>query len=201
MHPATAFRETDQDRLLAQLARQPFATISAAPDGQPRVAHAPVVIRRTAKGLALDFHLSRGNGLASFIEAGFRAVAVSLGPDAYVSPDWYASADQVPTWNYLSVEAEGPVTVLSEAELVTLLDDLSAREEARLAPKPPWTRSKMSPGRFEAMLRGIVGARLAVERLEGTFKLSQNKDQADVAGVVAALGDHPLAALMRTAKA
>ena len=201
MHPATAFRETDEDKLVAQLARQPFATIAAAPDGRPRVAHAPVLIRRRAEGLALDFHLSRGNALAPFIETGFLAVAVSLGPDAYVSPDWYESEDQVPTWNYLSVEAEGPVTALTEAELESLLDDLSAQEEARLAPKPPWMRGKMSPGRFETMARGIVGARLAVDRLEGTFKLSQNKGEADVAGVISALGDHPLAALMRAAKA
>jgi len=201
MHPATAFRETDEDKLVAQLARQPFATIAAAPDGRPRVAHAPLVIRRRDGALALDFHLSRSNGLAPFIETGFLAVAVSLGPDAYVSPDWYESEDQVPTWNYLSVEAEGPVTALTEAELESLLDDLSAQEEARLAPKPPWMRGKMSPGRFETMARGIVGARLAVDRLEGTFKLSQNKGEADVAGVISALGDHPLAALMRAAKA
>jgi transcriptional regulator len=197
MHPAPAFRETDEARLLAHLARHAFATIAAAPDGRPRVAHAPLVIRRAGEGVALDFHLSRGNALAPFIAEGFSAVAVSLGPDAYVSPDWYASADQVPTWNYVSVEAEGPVQPLDDAGLVALLDDLSAQEEGRLAPKPPWTRAKMSPGRFETMTRSIVGARLTVERLEGTFKLSQNKGAADIGGVVSALGDHPIARLMR----
>jgi transcriptional regulator len=197
MHPAPAFRETDEARLLGHLARHPFATIAAAPDGRPRTAHAPLVVRRTGEGLALDFHLSRGNALAPFITEGFQAVAVSLGPDAYVSPDWYAGEDQVPTWNYVSVEAEGPVAALDEAGLVALLDDLSAQEEGRLAPKPPWTRGKMSPGRFETMTRSIVGARLTVERLEGTFKLSQNKGAADVEGVLSALGDHPIARLMR----
>ena len=57
----------------------------------------------------------------------------------------------------------------------------------------------MAPGRFEAMCRSIIGARLTVERLEGTFKLSQNKDEADRAGVMTALGGHPVAALMRAA--
>jgi transcriptional regulator len=156
-----------------------------------------VVVRPLAGGLALDFHLSRGNALAGAIASGFRAVAVSLAADAYISPDWYEAADQVPTWNYVSVEAEGPIVALDEAGLVALLDDLSAREEARLAPKPPWTRGKMSPGRFEAMLRGIVGARMTLERLEGTTKLSQDKSDADVAGVAAALGDHPIGRLMR----
>ena len=89
------------------------------------------------------------------------------------------------------------MAALDDNGLVALLDDLSAQEEARLAPKPPWTRGKMSEGKFERMLRGIVGARLAVERLEGTTKLSQNKPDADRAGVIAALGDHPIGRRMR----
>jgi len=199
MHPASAFREADEARLLGQLAAQPFATILAAPRGRLCVAHAPVVARSGPGGPCVDFHLSRANALAGALADGVRAVAVSLGPDAYVSPDWYASPDQVPTWNYLSVEAEGPVAALDDEGLIALLDDLSAQAEARLAPKPPWTRAKMSPGRFEAMTRAIVGARLVVERLEGTTKLSQNKDAADRAGVIAGLGDHPIARLMAAA--
>jgi len=197
MHPAPAFRETDEARLLAELAAHPFVTIAAAPDGQLRIAHAPVVARRTAGGVVLDFHLSRSNALAGFLAAGFRAVAVSLIADAYVSPDWYAAHDQVPTWNYVTVEAEGPVAVLDDEGLVALLDDLSAQAEARLAPKPAWTRQKMSPGRFEAMTGAIAGARLRVERLEGVNKLGQNKGAADRAGVAQALGDHPIGRRLR----
>lgn len=196
MHPAKSFHVADEDVLLAQLAAQPFVTVAAAPDGRPRVAHAPVVARRLAAGLALDFHLSRRNALTPFLAGGFRAVLVSLGPQAYVSPDWYRGAGQVPTWNYVTVEAEGPVAPMEDEGLVALLGDLSAQEEARLAPKPPWTRAKMSPGRFETMTRAIIGVRLTVERLEGTFKLSQDKDDADRAGVVKGLGQHPLARLI-----
>ena len=202
MHPAQPFRVEDRDVLLALLAAHPFVTIAAAVRGRPFVAQAPVVIRELggiagAGEVALDFHLSRGNVLAPHIVQGFRAVALATGPDAYISPDWYGSEDQVPTWNYLSVEAEGSVAVLNDDELVTLLDDLSAQEEARLLPKPPWTRAKMNPAKFEALTRGIIGARLVVDRLEGTFKLSQNKSEADRAGVIAALGEHPIAGMMR----
>ena len=196
MHPAAAFKVEDEARLLAHLAAHPFATIAAAPEGRPMVAHAPVVVRPLETGLALDFHLSRGNALASHLAAGFRAVAVSLGPEAYVSPDWYESADQVPTWNYVTVEAEGPVAAMDETGLIALLDALSAQEEARLLPKRPWTRAKMAPGTFERMSRAIIGARLTVQRIEGTFKLSQNKNEADRAGAIAGLGDHPIARLM-----
>ena len=199
MHPNAGFRQADEATLLAHLARYSFATISAAPAGRPFVAHAPVLVRRLEGGLVLDFHLSRGNALAPFLADGFAAVAVSMAADAYVSPDWYASEGAVPTWNYASVEVEGPVAALDDEGLVALLDDLSAQEEARLAPKPPWTRAKMASGRFETMRRAIIGARLAVERLEGTFKLSQNKDEADRAGVMSALGDDPIVALMAAA--
>jgi transcriptional regulator len=196
MHPNAAFRTDEQAVLLARLAARPLATLSAAVDGRLLVAHAPVMARRLGDGLALDFHLSRSNALAAAIAAGFRAVAVSVEAESYISPDWYADADQVPTWNYVSVEAEGPVVALDDEGLVALLDDLSAQGEARLLPKTPWTRHKMSPGRFEAMTRAIIGARMTVERLEGTTKLSQNKSDADLAAVVAALGDHPIGRLM-----
>jgi transcriptional regulator len=200
MHPAAIFKVADEARLLAELAARPLVTVAAAPQGRVLVAHAPAVMRRLAGGLALDFHLSRGNALSAHLAEGFHAVAVSLGAEAYVSPDWYEGADQVPTWNYITVEAEGPVAPLETAGLVALLDDLSAQEEARLLPKPPWTRGKMQPATFERMLGGIIGARLTVERLEGTFKLSQNKGEADIAGAIEGLGEHPIAARMKAGR-
>lgn len=127
-------------------------------------------------------------------------LAVVTGPEAYVSPDWYGLDDQVPTWNYLSVEMEGPATVLDQAGAAALLDDLSARFEGELAPKPVWTRGKMSPGRFEALLGGIVAFEAAVERLEGVWKLGQNKPapaRTAVASALEALGEREVSARMR----
>lgn len=199
MHPAAAFRVEDRATLLAFLRENPFVTLCAAVRGSPLIAQAPVVVHEADGEVVLDFHLSRGSVLAPHLTQGFRAIALAAGPDAYISPDWYESADQVPTWNYLSVEAEGSVAPLSEEELVAQLDALSAQAEARLGPKPPWTRQKMSEGLFEAMLHGIVGARMMVDRLQGTWKLSQNKNDADRLGAAAGLGDHPLAGMMREA--
>lgn len=197
MHPALAFRVEDRAILLDFLRVHPFVTIAASVGGRPFVAQAPVVIRDLDGEIALDFHLSRGNLLTPHLTQGFRAVVLATGLDAYISPDWYESADQVPTWNYQSVEAEGSVAPLDDAELKALLDDLSAQQEARLLPKTPWTRDKMTAGKFESMLRGIQGGRLFVERLEGTFKLSQNKADADRLGAAAGLKDHPISHLMR----
>lgn len=197
MHPASAFHQADEARLLAWIDAYPFMTLAASSEGRILIAQAPVIVRRLPGGVALDFHLSRGNALAGALSGGFQGVLLSLGPDAYISPDWYDSADQVPTWNYVSVEAEGAVSALDEAGLIALLDALSDQEEARLLPKQPWTRAKMTPGVFERMSRAIVGVRMTVQRLEGTFKLSQNKSPVDRAGAATALGDHPLAAMMR----
>ena len=193
MHPARVFHVEDRAALLALLAEQPFCTLSTLLGGKPAVAHAPVVVR--GEGVSLDFHLSRGNVLADLPD-GTPAVLTALAGDAYVSPDFYVSEDQVPTWNYRMVEAEGRLTRLTDAETVALLDDLSAQEEARLLPKRPWTRDKMTPGRFEAMVRGIVGFRLTASRLEGIAKLSQNKSVEDREGVAQGLANHPLGALI-----
>ncbi len=196
MHPAHAFHETDPARLAALIQATGLALIISAADGRPLCAHAPVLL----SGGRLRFHLSAGNPLAKALTDGAQVLAVVTGPEAYVSPDWYGLEDQVPTWNYLSAEIEGRVRRLDAVGATALLDDLSATFEARLAPKPPWSRAKMSPGRFEAMLGGIIAYEMTVERLEGVRKLSQNKPPAAQAGAANALDDlgaHEMAALMR----
>ena len=187
MHPSAIFHENDEDRLAALVRARGLALVVAVENDQPRIAHAPVI---WSPG-RLRFHLSNANPLAAILIGGRGAMAVVTGPDAYVSPDWYAAADQVPTWNYLSVEMEGPVRVMTGDETTTLLDDLSAHFEARLAPKPPWTRAKMNPAKFETMLTAITGFEMTLERMAGASKLSQNKPAAEIARVAAALAERP----------
>ena len=196
MHPAKPFRESDSERLAALVADVGLALIVGVADGRPLVAHAPVLL----DGGRLRFHLSRANPLTAALEAAGHALAVVTGPQAYVSPDWYDLADQVPTWNYLSAEIEGPLRRLGDDEAAVLLDDLSDVFEAKLAPKPPWTRAKMSPGRFKAMLGGITAFEMTVERLEGVRKLGQNKPaeaQAALAEAMMAVGGENATALAR----
>jgi transcriptional regulator len=197
MHPAPYHQETDAAKLATHLEAYSFATLCVAGERGPVLVQVPVVLRRLVDGLALDFHVAKRNAIAPLLMDGVRAVALSAGPHAYVSPDWLAGANEVPTWNYVSVEAEGPLSPLDRDGLIALLDDLSLQEEARLAPKKPWTRDKADPDYIERLVGAIVGARLRVERLEGTTKLSQNKSETDRAAVAAALGDSAIAALMR----
>jgi transcriptional regulator len=187
LHPALAFHQSDPEILRARVAARGLALIVGVERGRPLVAHTPVLLG----GERLRFHLSAQNPLTKVLQTCGRALAVVTGDDAYISPDWYAAADQVPTWNYLSVEIEGGLRVMSRTEAATLLDDLSAHFEARLAPKAPWTRAKMTPARFEAMLGGIVAFEMSVERLEGIAKLSQNKPEAERRRVADALTARP----------
>lgn len=171
MHPAPYFKETDEAALAALVAERGFGLVIGAAEGRPAAAHAAMLL----EGRRLRFHLSRANVLTPVLERGGTALAVVSGPDAYISPDWYGVPDQVPTWNYVAVEMEGPVTPLDDEAATLLLDDLSAHFEARLAPKPLWTRRKMTPAYFDKLLGGIRAFEMRVERFEGTAKLGQNK--------------------------
>src|SRR5437868_12881278 len=151
--------------------------LAYADDGTPRVA----------------FHVARHNPLAK-LSAGMSSWLLAVtGADAYVSPDWYVSPDQVPTWLYQAVPLTGVVRKMSDDELALQLDALSAKFEGRLAPKPPWTSSKMTAGRLDAMKKAIVGLLMSVDEVEGSFKLAQHKSDADYAGVANALARQPQA--------
>ncbi len=196
MHPNAAFHWEDRDAMRAFVADQAFGQLFATtPDG-PRVAHVPVIWQDADH---LRFHIARGNGVTRHLE-GSSALFVCNGPDAYVSPDWYGSDNQVPTWNYVAVELEGLIRKLSADELVAQLDALSEDQEARLAPKPLWTRDKMDPGYFDKLTRAINGFELRVTAWRGTVKLGQNKDaqaRANVADALEAQGRRAMAHLMR----
>lgn len=169
MHPNPRFHWQDREAMAEFVEQVGFGMLFAAtPDG-PRVAHIPAILQDGR----LLFHLAKGNALTKHLEDR-TALFVVNGPDAYVSPDWYGEADQVPTWNYVAVELEGPVSKLSRDALVAQADSLSAAQEARFD-KTPWTRAKMRDGLFEKMLGGITGFALEPRAWRGTIKLNQNK--------------------------
>lgn len=200
MHPDSTFRWEDRDAMRALVRELGFGALFAGtPDG-PRVVHLPVVWRDET---TLALHVARGNGITRHLD-GATALFVAQGPDGYVSPDWYGLDDeQVPTWNYVAVELEGRMRRMEQDALVAQLDQLSAEQEARLAPKPPWTRAKMTPSVFDRMTRGIVGFTLEVQGWRGTRKLGQNKPDAarlSAADGVETAGRRGIAYWMRNAE-
>ena len=195
MHPHPGYAWTDRGELLTFLSEVSFSTIFVSGDGGPMLVHAPVVVSGTDR---LRFHVSRVNRSVAALD-GAKALLSCTGPDCYVSPDWYGTPDQVPTWNYLAVECEGPLRRLSEEELAEQIEELGAMQEGRLAPKPVWTRAKMSPGKFEAMLKAITGFEMRIEAIRGTRKLGQMKkpdERRGAAAGVAGAGNSVMAALM-----
>ena len=199
MHPHPGYGWKDEGEMLAFVADVSFSTIFVCGTEGPALVHAPVVVRGTDR---LRFHVSRANRAAASLE-GVHGLLSCTGPDCYVSPDWYGTPDQVPTWNYLAVECEGPLRRLDDEELAQLLDDLGDVQETRLAPKPVWTRAKMTPGRFEAMLKAIVGFEMRIEAIRGTRKLGQMKtidERRAAAAGVAGIGNAAMAALMMPAE-
>lgn len=189
MYAPPCHRVADDAVLLERMADIGFAIIVAGSGtaAAPLIAHAPIVIDTAVTPPRLAFHLARPNAAVKVLQEDAAAIVITLGPNHYVSPDWYETEDLVPTWNYIAVHAAGPVRQLEGAETLAHLDALSAVFESRLSPKPAWTTAKMTPRKLTTMLCGIVGFEMAIETLEGTAKLSQNRAPEDQAGVVRAL--------------
>jgi transcriptional regulator len=204
MHPNPAFRKADSARNLAFARDRGFGlmTLADPAGGPPLAAHVPFAL--SEDGTEAELHLVRSNPVARALRDGpLPALLVITGPDGYVSPDWYDDPGQVPTWNYVAVHFRGALRLAPQEDLRAHLARVSARFEAALAPKPPWTLDKMTEDALARLERGIVPARMAVEDVDGTWKLNQNKPAAARLGaaenVIASLGsDLPaLAALMR----
>ena len=136
-------------------------------------------------------HIARGNGqwkraAGGANGGGGEALVTFLGPDAYVTPTWFPSKREtgkvVPTWNYIAVHAYGPLHFFEDrAPLLDIVTRLTNAHESRRA--PPWAVTDAPADYIDAMLKAIVGFELPIARLEGKWKLSQNKSAADIAGI------------------
>lgn len=195
MHPNALFRTDDRALLESLIEEIGFGMVFAETPEGPRVAHVPVVL----SGETLRFHLARGNALTPHV-AGRTALAVINGADAYVSPRWYSDRGQVPTWNYLALELEGPVRQLDYAGLHQLLVAIGKREEAKIAAGEPWRAEEVPQKLWDGLARGIVGFEIDVRAWRPTLKLSQNKppeERLRVADALEAHGSAATASLMR----
>ncbi|MBK6980807.1 MAG: FMN-binding negative transcriptional regulator [Betaproteobacteria bacterium] len=193
------FRVDDPDTLDRFLAANAFGALVSAGASGLSVSHIPFVPERGSDGrLRLLGHVARANAHWQELEAAGEVVAMFEGPHAYVSPGWYAHHPSVPTWNYAVVHARGRARLLPSAALPALLDRLSRTyEDARTS---PWRMDSLPAEYTAKLLDAIVGFEISVDRLDGKFKLSQNRRREDIEGVAAALdgeGQGALAALMR----
>ena len=207
MYVPDHFATDDAEALLTRLARRwAGIVVSVGADGAPIATHAPI-LWDGANRIATA-HIARAN--PHWRVGGGPGLIVLNGPEAYVTPHWYPSkaahGKTVPTWNYEAVHLTGRLEWFEDApSLEAVVRDLSARHEAS-APAP-WALEDAPRAYIDSLLRGIVGVRLHVERIDAKRKLSQNKSAADFNGVAAGLAasDDPMAqevaALMRETRA
>jgi transcriptional regulator len=178
----------DRAASLAFAQARGFGTVCGWDGNKPIASSLPFYLTSADDGTPqAAFHVARHNPLAKLADGQSRWLMAVTGADAYVSPDWYASPDQVPTWLYQAVHLTGTVRMLSDSELGPHLDALSAKFEGWLAPKPAWTTSKMTAGRLDTLKKAIVGLVMSVDEVEGSFKLNQHKSDVDHVAVATKL--------------
>jgi transcriptional regulator len=190
MYTPPAFRDDDIASIHATMRAAPLANLVTATTEGLIATPLPLMIDdREGEHGVLYGHLAKANPQWRAAPIG-EALAIFMGPDAYVTPSWYETKREtgkvVPTWNYVAVHAYGPVEFFAEAErlldIVTRLTNLHEASRAR-----PWAVSDAPAAFVAGQLGGIVGLRIPITRLEGKRKLSQNRPEADRAGVAAGL--------------
>ncbi len=181
-----AFAETRPALLVAYIERHNFGLLLNHGAAGLVASHIPFLVERRDEKLHLLGHLARPNPQVEDLGRDGEVLAIFSGPHAYISPGWYAGGPSVPTWNYVDVDAYGTVRLIEDgAWLRGLLRRLSDHHEA--GSPAPWRIEDLPEAYLEGMVKGIIGLDIAVSRLEGKFKLSQNRPAADRPRVIAAL--------------
>lgn len=201
MYVPRSNREDRPEVLTAFMQAHPFALlVSAGTDGEPWATHLPVVVRAEdgPRG-TIEGHLARANPHHQSVrtlaaESGIdpRGMVIFSGPDAYVTPAWYPTKAEhgkvVPTWNYVAVHASGTLTLRDDPQW--LLEHVARLTDQSEAGRPhPWAITDAPAEYIESQLGAIVGFELRIDRLDGRWKMSQNRPAADIEGVIVGLAD------------
>ncbi|MCB5199645.1 FMN-binding negative transcriptional regulator [Loktanella sp. TSTF-M6] len=208
MYVPPAFAEDRPEVLHKAIRDIQFAALVTQTAEGMQVTHAPLLLRDTGPVVTLETHVARGNPHAGALCAGHPTVAIFQGPQAYISPSFYPSKAEhgkvVPTWTYIVVHAHGTVAPMQDdADLLQHLHDLTDHNERPRA--EPWSVNDAPDGYIAARQRGIIGLRMTVDRIEGAWKINQNKPEADRNGTadgLAASGEmgRALADVLRAAR-
>lgn len=202
MYSPEHFKTSDPAALAEFMRKHSFATILTHDGVVPHGTHMPVLLDQTRgpRGTLVS-HMARANPQWRHFENGQEVLVIFQGPHAYVSPAWYVSTPAVPTWNYTAVHAYGiPRIVTDHDRFAEMLEELIEFYES---PRAERWHGRMPEEFRDRLMHAIVGVEIEITRIEGKFKLSQNRP-ADLPGVIAALETSPdqtereTAELMRT---
>jgi transcriptional regulator len=189
MYQPDHFRVDDVPQMHGLMRDRPFAALISGA-ASLFASHLPTVLKEEGPYGLVECHLARANPHWRDLAEGGEALMIFQGPEGYVTPNWYPSKAQhgkaVPTWNYAVVHAYGRPEVMHDPDwLLRHVTELTAQQERGEA--KPWLPSDAPATYIASMLRGIVGFRFAITRLEGKWKMSQNRETQDQAGVVKGL--------------
>lgn len=191
MYTPKHFEERRPEAIRALVAAHPLATLVTLTGSGLVANHIPLHLREDGSPLGtLVGHIARANRLWSDHAPGIEALAIFQGPDAYITPNDYPGKREhgraVPTWNYVTVHAYGPLRVIEDAAwLREQLEGLTDAHEAAFA--HPWQVGDAPADYTAGMIKAIVGIEIAITRVEAKWKVSQNQPEANRAGVVAGL--------------
>jgi transcriptional regulator len=192
MYVPKVFAVEDLTRLHDFMEQFNFATMVTGREGELTASHIPFVLDRGVELYGvLRAHIAIRNPQLKDLQSGSPALVIFQGPHSYVSPSWYANPENVPTWNYTVVHASGVPKIGDRAAMVALLKGLVAQHEKPL--EPPWDFDPNAEW-IQKLLHEIVAFEIKIDKLEGKFKLNQNRKPADRAGVMETLSnsDDPL---------
>ncbi|PSC03567.1 transcriptional regulator [Alsobacter soli] len=190
MYTPPAFRDDDLASIHAAMREARLANLVTATEQGLVATPLPMIVDETEGPYGVLYgHVAKANPQWQTPPVG-DAMAIFMGPDAYVTPSWYQTKQEtgkvVPTWNYVAVHAYGPVEFFQDAD--RLLDVVTRLTRLYEEPRAePWAVSDAPPEFIAAQLRGIVGVRIPIVRVEGKRKMSQNRPEADRRGVAAGL--------------
>jgi transcriptional regulator len=190
MYQPDHFRVADLPKMHALMRARPLATLVSAGSLGLYATHLPTVLKDDGPYGIIECHLARANPHWKDLAEGTEALMIFQGPEGYITPNWYPSkADHgrvVPTWNYAVVHAYGRPEVMEDKNwLRRHVTEITAQQEANEV--KPWALSDAPEPFIEVMLRGIIGFRIAFTRLEGKWKMSQNRQATDRNGVMRGL--------------
>ncbi|MGH7154299.1 MAG: FMN-binding negative transcriptional regulator [Acetobacteraceae bacterium] len=191
MYLPTAFQEDRIETLHAAMRGTGLATLVTLHADGMIASHVPMLLDPDpAPYGTLVGHVARPNPQATPDQSNVHALAIFQGTEGYITPSWYETKQRtgkvVPTWNYIAVHAYGPLTLFDDAErLLQVVTRLTEREEAHRA--TPWAVTDAPDDFVAGMLKAIIGFTIPIARLEGKWKMSQNRPAQDVAGVITGL--------------
>ena len=186
MYIPASFEVSDERILESFIGRYAFATLVTSSSAGLTASHVPIMLRKREGRGYLIGHVARANNQWRAFDGKAEALAIFHGPHAYVSPTWYATAPAVPTWNYAAVHAYGkPATSDDRNFTKAALVELVAKYESSRT--NPWRPESLASDFFDKLVGAIVAFEMPVDRIEGKFKLSQNRSREDRIGMLAGL--------------